>query len=335
MHASTASLAIRPYAAGDERAILAAFGRAFADEAGATPRTLDEWRWRFAQNPSGARVMLAVDADGAVRAQFAGLGARLLVEGEERRASHVVDTFCDAAVRGGLARRGLFARTRDAYVEAFGGLGAGRDRLMLGLPAPGAWRVGRAQLGYELLMPVWRLEASADEVPAAPGGVRVEDAERVPAGVDALFRQVAATRPVLMRRDRVQLAWRYDAAPGRRYGLGAAWRGDVLVGLVVLRTQTFDGVHRAVLCDWLVADGDEDTARALRAWCAERARSASAHTLLAVFSEHAPEFLAFQAAGWRVARSRYMLVGKSFERRRDLGWYARRLWWTLGDTDLV
>jgi hypothetical protein len=30
-----------------------------------------------------------------------------------------------------------------------------------------------------------------------------------------------------------------------------------------------------------------------------------------------------------------MLVGKSFERRRDLGWYARRLWWTLGDTDLV
>jgi hypothetical protein len=47
------------------------------------------------------------------------------------------------------------------------------------------------------------------------------------------------------------------------------------------------------------------------------------------------DFGALQELGMRVRPTRLLLVGRSFDRRLDLGYWARRWYYTLGDTDLV
>ena len=130
-----ADVTLREYRPGDEALILEAFNRLFARvDPGFRPRTLASWRWRYSEHPEGARVMLAVGADGRVLAHYAGLGVRVRTVDGELHASQAVDSFCDPGVRGGLARRGLFARVGEAYATRFCGTGPGRDCMVYGLP---------------------------------------------------------------------------------------------------------------------------------------------------------------------------------------------------------
>ena len=59
---------IRPYAKGDEHGILATFNAVFAEgKEDFVPRTLDQWRWAFEDNPAGQRIWVA-EKDGDIAA---------------------------------------------------------------------------------------------------------------------------------------------------------------------------------------------------------------------------------------------------------------------------
>jgi hypothetical protein len=331
-------ITLREYELADGEAILAAFNRIFAEvQEGFSPRSLAEWRWRFVDNPAGGRASLALDEQGRVLAQYAGLGVRLLLEGEEVLISQSVDSFCDPAVRGGLARAGLFVQAGRPYAERHGFDGEGEDRLMYGLPVPAAWRVGRDQLQYSMLSPLWRLEGESDALERLEieSDVCVELGDTVPDGVDVLFDAAAAGQAALMIKDRRHLAWRYDARPEGEYLWLRAVRNQELVGWMVLAQGTVEGRQALWIMDSLVGRGDDAARRALMAAAGRTARDRGLDTLACIATDACREWDALQQMGLRVEHSGYSFAGRSYVPRRPVVWWAEHLSLALGDTDLL
>ena len=335
-------IAIREYRPGDEAGILALFNRAFAQvDPDFEPRDLETWRWLYERNPSGRRIMLAVDPEGRVVAQYAGLGQRVAVGGRRLRANLAVDSVNDPARRG-LQHPGAFVRAGRVFAQHFGGRTSSEDAFMWGLPEPPAWRVGRRFLGYQVVRNLNRLVAEPSGNGALEDAVgAVREVAEIPADVDLLFERCAATRPALVVRDRAHLTWRWLERPGQAASVALAPGADAgtePLGLAVYRAGVLDGERTGLLCDWLVpADAGAGAVRAavqLRNWALERARR-DGLPLTTVFPETAPEFLDFQRAGFRVRATRRVLVARSYRRDVSVDWLRRNFFLTLGDTDLL
>jgi hypothetical protein len=330
-------LEIREYRPGDEGELLAGFNRAFAavDPAFA-PRGLAEWRWRFLENPGGWRIFLALTPDGRVVSQYAGIGQRVLLDGEPARFSQSVDSFTDPAWRGGLKKPGVFVLTGLPFAERYGGRPPERDSAMWGLPVQPAWRIGQRYLGYELVRTQNQLVARAGELrPPSSSRVAVEEVASAPPGVDALSTEAAREHGAIAVRDAAHLAWRFFRNPAHRYRMAVAREGPTLRGYAVQRSGSFDGRRASLVCDWLAPGEDRAAAEALRAWLAERARSDGDAELLALFPDTAREWLEFQRAGFRVHATGYVLAARCYHRPLTAEWLRKRWYYTLGDTDLV
>lgn len=329
---------VREYRAGDEHQILDLFNRVFAAiDPAFVPRTLQAWRWQYLENPSGWRIWLAFTRDGRLISQYAGVGQRVLLEGAPAKFSQAVDSMTDRSFARGLKKPGYFVLTGYPYAANYGGPPPHKDVIMWGAPVPPAWRIGRAYLEYEMIRPQQKLSAPPVEVRArrAPG-VEIEEPQRFPEEVEALFRCAAAPHGAIAVRDKAQLDWRFCAHPERRYALALARRGGELRGLTVYSQGAFDGqADQGLVCDWLAVPGDEEVAHALRAWLVERARADGVERLVAAFPDTCAEWLDFQRAGLRVASTRHFLVGRNYVRGITMRWLHRRWYYTLGDTDLV
>ncbi|MCB9915887.1 MAG: hypothetical protein H6828_12220 [Planctomycetes bacterium] len=205
------SLHLREYEPGDEVAIVRGLERAFAPvDAGFRAPSLAQWRWRWLANPAGARVTLAVDDAGEVRAQYAAQGREVLVGGARVPASHAADSFVDPGLRA-LGRRGLFVRTGERFAATFGGDADGRDRWMYGWPAPAAARIGARALGYRGVRADALLVRAADA--PAPEVAPAVRAHAVGAEYDALCAERAGAYAALGVRDAAWLRWRFLDAP--------------------------------------------------------------------------------------------------------------------------
>ena len=333
------ALTIRPYRPGDEARILATFNRVFAAvDPGFVPRDLATWRWLYERNPSGARIWLACDEGDHVVSQYAGLGQRMWVEGQRANFSQSVDSMTDLGRRAGLKRPGIFVQTCRAYVERHGGDAPDRDVVMWGLPVPAAWRIGQAYLGYGMVRTQLELAAAPDEVrPAARAGrsAEIAEVEDFPQDADALSERLGRERGALAVRDRAQLAWRFTQHPLHDYRVASARSRGELVGIAVCRPGSFDGREGLLVADWVVPADEPAAAAGLLDWLVQCARASDAAALQAIFPETAPEWLAFQRAGFRARGTQYVLAGRSYARRIDFPWLRRNWYYTLGDTDLV
>ena len=111
----TGSFEIRPYRPGDERAILAAWKEAFGKE-----MRLEEWQWKYAQNPEGFRCLLCLAEDGTVAVHYAAQVQRLAWGGEEILGLHLTDSFSHPRFRWALGgKTGLFVRTGRIFLKTY------------------------------------------------------------------------------------------------------------------------------------------------------------------------------------------------------------------------
>ncbi len=194
---------IREYRPGDEHAILETFNRCFAEvDPTFQPRSLEDWRWTYLENPSGWRIYLAVTEDGRVISQYAGMGQRVLLNGEPAKFSQAVDSMTDPAFRRGLKKPGFFVLTGYPYAENYGGPPPDGDVVMWGLPVPPAWRIGKTYLDYELIrnQNKWVLERDRFRPPASDGR-EVAEVTEFPDDVEALFAAFAEGRGAIGVRD--------------------------------------------------------------------------------------------------------------------------------------
>jgi len=337
---------IREYQPGDEEAILETFNRVFSGvDPNFVPRTLEEWRWTYTDNPSGWRISLAVTDDGQVISQYAGIAQRMLLDGEPAHFSQAVDSMTDPAFRGGLKRPGFFVLTGYPYAEGYGGPPPDKDTVMWGLPVPPAWRIGNLYLKYELIRTHLKLIADPDAL-ELPGlgqhGVDIEELTEFPEDAEELFLEHAARHGAMAVRDKQQLDWRYTQRPGYDYHIAAARRRGRLVGLTIQRAGSFDGAPGSLVCDWIcgkptdaIAPFDRGAALEMLAWHKHRAIAGGAGPLTALFPDTAPEWIGFQEVGFRARDTSYFLVGRNYVKQYDMRWLRRHWYYTLGDTDLA
>ena len=73
---------MRPYREGDAAGILQTFNTVFGENDPAfEPRSMDQWKWAFEQNPAGKRIWVA-ECEGQIAAQCAALPYRVWIDGQ-------------------------------------------------------------------------------------------------------------------------------------------------------------------------------------------------------------------------------------------------------------
>jgi hypothetical protein len=325
---------IRPFREGDEPAIEAGFRRLFAVD-----RPRGEWAWKFppADEAGGRRVMLAV-AGGEVVAHAAAQPVPFVVDGRPVLAGHVVDAYSRPA--GGLARRGVFARTVEELFAAF--CGPGGIAFVYGFPGTRHMRLGRRLLGYAPPRPVPLRERRLGEPPGRRGGalarLRAAFAPRVVErldrqALDDLWRRAAPRYPVAAVRDGRRAAARFAGRPGVDYLHLAVHDGERAVAWAAAR---LDGD----LLRWadLVWDGGSPAALTRL----DEALVAKAHAAGATRGElwlggDAEAEAVLAARGWQAARHPHDLemTAVAFVPDLDAAALVGRAYLTMGDSDLV
>lgn len=330
---------IRPFRAGDEKAILDLFERAFHHR-----RSLERWRWTYAENPWGnGRISLAWDDDDVVAAHYAGypipFWSDLDGSGRTLLAHHVGDTMTSPeARRVGRGRTNLLTRTVHHFYATWC---RGRIAFNYGTNTGKVQRFSRRTAGARHLEPVAYRIRELDEELVVPGALRRRlggwRVERIdPSGGlgdrwDSFWTRVRPTYRFLVARDRRYLEWRVRC-PDAEPALWAVFRRGALVGWSLFRR---DG-DRLVWGDALF----------------DRRRPRAAALLLRAVAE-APEHRGCEAIeGWFPDRPRWwdeVLVGLGFRREpepEDLGLVyvpfeedpgeamARHLYYTKADFDL-
>jgi hypothetical protein len=330
-------LTVRTYQPGDEHEILETFNRVFARvDVTFRPRTLDFWRWRFLENPSGSRIVLALTPEGRVAGQLAVIVQRVRLAGRPSCFGQGVDQMSDPELKQGLGKS-LVGVLGNTVVLLHAGSGPDQDSLGWGAPVPAAWRAGKSFARYEIIRTQLKLCGRPEElVHAAAPGIEVVEARDFPEEVSELFERAAAPHGAIAVRDKARLDWRWVRHPEKRCRIGLARRGRRLLGYAVFARGAFDGASdEGLVCDWLVDPREPGAAPALRAWLAHRAREQGSERLVAIFPDTVREWLDFQRAGFRVVPSRYFLIGRQYLRAVPVRWVREHWYYTLGDTDLV
>ncbi len=330
-------LIVRPYEPGDEAAILRAHERVFAHvDPAARAKSLALWRWQFVENPAGSRSVIAVDAQGEVHAQYAGLRQRVHTEIGVVHFTQSVDSLDMRSIGGGLSHASAFVRAGELFQQSFCGAAEDLDQVVFGLAIPVAWRVGASRLGYEHLRTINALAARVEELAESDAnGFDVTSTDCCPRDIDELFASLAAERAVIAVRDAASMDWRFARHPEQRYAFGIVRLRGVLRGLGVFRRGKFAGIEGGLVCDWLVPAADGDAQRALSNWFRAQCLQIGAAQLVALFPDTAPEWLEFQRHGFRVLPTEYILATRAFRPPFDRDFLFWRWFYTLGDTDLV
>ncbi len=225
---------IRPYRDGDEHEILRMFREAFSVE-----RTLEHWRWKFAESPYGARsIAVVVSAEGRIVAHYAGYPVPFYHAGQQPRdfLSHQIgDTMTRPSVRqAGLGRQGILARAASYYYARFC-----RDvPFAYGFNTGHVKRLGERYLGYSYIDQVgyWVKDLSTgagSPPPRAPrwlGGYSFAELATASAELDDLFERVRGSYGFLVRRDAGYVDWRYLRCPDRLHKVLTIRRWGKLVG---------------------------------------------------------------------------------------------------------
>lgn len=330
---------VRPYREGDEHGILALFNAVFAeDNPSFTPRTLEHWNWQFRDNSRGHHTFVAEDASGTLIGNYTAIPALWLDRGAPMLGSQAVDTCVAKAWRRVLKKEGLFLTLARAFFDAYGQ--PDRDRIVYGFPNPQAFRIGTRILDYRPVhTPVVSLvrDFAQDWIdylgPMGGDAVDVREVDAIPPDVDALFDASMASLPLVLRRDRAYLEWRYARCPTFRYRVLEARAGGRLRGVLVLRTEWFDK-PLAPLVDWIVDGADREAVAGLARRAATLARDAGKTRIETWAPGWSSLANTLRTIGFAPDPSTFNLCIRVFGPDFDESWAKDHWFFTMGDSDI-
>jgi len=321
---------IRPFRDEDEASLLETFNLVFMrDNPGMSPRTPEQWRWAYRENPGGMRIFVAVH-EGQVVAQYAGMPNRMWFQDEERHFVDIVDSMVHPDHRMGLKRPGLFIKTAQPFLEEYGR--PDRDLAFFGWPIEKAWPINKRFLGYQQIRSEVVL---AREV--GPGPVELPDGvefiERFGPEVEALYRRCAEPWGISAVRDDRFMNWRYVQNPFHRYTCLGVRSGGELAGYAVYRGSADGGP--SMMVDFLAHPDDVEAARLLEQGASSVARAAGEGSIATLQVEWTPWFARFQEWGWLVWPTEWIMVASIFHPDLDPVWLRDHWWYQMGDLDVV
>jgi hypothetical protein len=251
------SLCIRGYQNGDEEQINLLFNLVFQSD-----RSLEEWRWKFQENPAGGSIITVAEEAGTIYGQYASLVIPFKFQDQTVLAAQPVDNLIHPDLRGGgKLQFSLFARQHSLAQEndiAFG----------FGFPNKVAYAVGKRLLRYQDLerlpnlfrrlswrhtlrrrlprLPRWLVEAVGSLssrlyrlslTDREKEGIIIKEVPVFDGRVNALWEEAKKTYGVLAVRDQQHLNWRYAAKPSDRYTLLIGEKVGILAGYIVLKVK--------------------------------------------------------------------------------------------------
>lgn len=271
---------IREYREGDEVEINRLFNEIFG-----TSRSLDEWRWKFSENPANARVIAVAESGGRIVGQYPDVTAFFQCLNKVVLFLSPVDNLIIPRFRGGIkgVQKALF-EFRNQFVVRSG------FPTSFGFPTKAAYIVGKRIMKYEDLgkMPVlfmrlnFRL-AVRNRIPWMPpymlsvvqsasnfgfrifvkalkfraaSVIKTRIVDSFDARIDELWRRVKGQHGIICVRDHRYLGWRYRK-PGASYRIVIAEKGDELVGYAVTGVKHDSGAMVGHIVDLFADDSPE------------------------------------------------------------------------------
>ncbi len=256
----------------DTAAICELLGEIFPDNPKADPAIL---AWQYWDNPYGATSSWVAEEDGTVLAHYAAFP----IPGRLAGQAALVAMGADAATRPAARGRGLFTKLAEAAWQGAADEGC---RVVLAAPNPnslrGAVKAGMVEVAdlpafVRPLDDAWLADRFRIPRPAAAlgralafrgrtGGLRGEEVDRPPRGLDALWARTAPYVPWAVAADAEWWRWRYAERPSSAYRFFEARRAGALVAAAAVTTMEMYGGRFLLVLD-LVADDGEAAGAAL------------------------------------------------------------------------
>jgi len=269
----------------DEQAIATLYENVFN-----LPMPMEYWRWRYCNNPTNdIFLQLAVTADNQIVGQYAVMPLIMKIGDKEIEAALSLDSMVHADYRG----QGMFSKLgKDLYDNL---IAEGKIQFVYGFPNSEAYPPRIKHLGWvdlcenmpiyirplnftKILQKVVRSTLLAQSLaPLAAlvyrllylGSVKSDDKyalyaiQKFDERFDTLWQAARDISPIMIRRDRMYLNWRYIDHPNKTYTILAADAGDMLAGYIVLTQREIKGLEGIFIADLLVHPQYPDVAKAL------------------------------------------------------------------------
>lgn len=318
----------RPYRHGDEDPIRDLYESVFD-----LPKSREFWRWRYLDNPTGrVAILLAVsEEDSSLVGQYTLCPLAMKLGGQDVIGALSLDTMVHPAFR----RQGMLTRlAEDLYRDvAEEGVplvyGFPNEQSHHGLVKYLGWvdlvetlpiyvrpldfssllrQVLPSEFLTRLAAPVAQLAYKIALRPRASESNRYTVSMPVSfdGRVDELWQQAREIAPILVRRDRDFLNWRYTAHPESDYTILCIEDGDALVGYSVLRIQELAGLQAGFVADLLVRPGADDAVDALLEAAVQHSQAEGCAMVNCLMLDHIPYVAALKRKGFMRAPARVM-----------------------------
>ncbi|MCI0519419.1 MAG: hypothetical protein L0Z70_04090 [Chloroflexi bacterium] len=349
----SASLDVRLYQPGDEAAIVALYNAVFSEAI-----TLERWRWKYAQNPTGPPLIALGWQEGRLAVNVCASPIRFWVNRQEALAAHWSDMIVAPEHTQGLGGARLMMQTGKTWLARYAASGA--VDFGYGLPVPRFKELSKKIWDYaevapapqlaRLLRPAYALRrwlAGRPRLQAALLRARLLPAPRYPrlqesaplsriytfdARFDRLWADLAARFAISAVRDARHLNWRYAPPEYVKFAAASPAQAE---GYVVCRLLQQDGWRVGVIADLLARD--EAAARQLLSAALAYFHRAGASLARAWRMPHDLHYPAFRRAGFLPRLAQFSLLAGGYTGRAPTSLLARAASWSLsyGDSDGV
>ncbi len=268
------NITIRPYRPGDEKVINDLFNRIFKKS-----RTLDEWKWKFIDNPSSKDPALWVtvaENNGKIVGHYASIPIEMKIKDKVALAGQPVDLMIDPSFRSGAR---IFWELNKENKKNNKGISA----FAFGFPNENSYEVGKRFLGYKdlcemvqlfkrlsyrnaikrrvKLLPCWILNLIDKlsrlfyrltfAVKNLNERASVRNVDYFDERIDGLWEKAKDRYAIMTIRNLSYLRWRYK---NENYTKIIAERGNELLGYSVIKIEEFKDARVGYLLDILYKD---------------------------------------------------------------------------------
>jgi len=321
----TGEFRFREYRRDDEAKVLALWKLAFGKDL-----SVSVWRWKYADNPFGHRILLCVDSgENLAVVMYAGAPYRANWRGRTVEIVQLMDIMSHPDYR----KTGLFVKSADAFFELFAG---GDSVLYYGIPSEHHFNIGNKYLHYsELESGVSFLSCAPHELRRAGrmlGGV-VDEVGSTDERFDRLWERQRRHYPFAVIRDAAFLRWRFLGHPEKDYSI-YTYRARLTRELRGFAVIAYDG-ETARLVDILMPPGQRQIVDFLGRLAGIVADRGGARFETWLPRKH---FLTIglQASGWVHEKEPVGIVptARSFDEELTIPWVSENLFYTMADSDL-
>jgi hypothetical protein len=298
-----------------------------------TPMPLDLWNWRYLENPTGkVAILLAISGeDGTLAGQYALCPMPMTMGAEDIVGALSLDTMVHPNFQGQrmftILAEDLYQRIADDGVPVVYGFPNGQSHpgfekylkwedlvehlpvyvrplrishlLAKVLPQPLLAQLAGplAGTGYQM----WRLTRGG---PAR--AFRVTTVSGFDERWDTLWQQARGLAPIMVRRERSYLNWRYVNHPYHDYTIFSVERDNALLGYAVLRIQELSGLQTGFIADLLTLPGESGVAETLIEAVVAESKAKGCDMVSCLMLTHLPYAASLRRSGFLLAPSRVM-----------------------------